>query len=315
VATELIALGRAREKAPEAFSEALDDAATMHSLRALGYVGSGTTSRRKPPPDAADPKDRIESWNLLNKAELALQGRHFREALQAFERVLKKDPTNRFALSRSGIALLELKRPADAISRLKDALNQDPDHALSHEALARVYSGQRNFDQASNQWLEVLRLQPRHLQAWLHLAEARAGAGKKLDASKALAEAARIAPRNPQLRIRLALSLTATGDLEGAVRELLRASELTAPGEFRHSGALGLLLLNLHRPEAARPWLERSNPTEGDFANAQLTLATLEAAKGAEPAARQALAKAIQADPRLRSRAASDPRLAPLLSP
>ena len=67
------------------------------------------------------------------------------------------------------------------------------------------------------------------------------------------------------------------------------------------------------RDEDARSWLARARPEEADFAEARYQLALLEAARGRTDAARAALSDALNAAPALRSRAAADTRLSPLL--
>ena len=48
---------------------------------------------------------------------------------------------------------------------------------------------------------------------------------------------------------------------------------------FPHSGALGLILVQLGRGAEARPWLARSGPAEPEYAEARRALAALGSAR------------------------------------
>jgi Flp pilus assembly protein TadD len=162
-------------------------------------------------------------------------------------------------------------------------------------------------------WLEATRLQPRRAEVWANLGSALGLGGKLQEAVQALAHAAELEPRDARLLARLAFAEHAAGRIQDAVRHLRATAELSGPDGFRHSGALGLLLLRLDLSEEARGWLGGSRPGEAEFAEARLQLAILEAESGRGDQARQALREALRADPGLRSRAAADARLARLL--
>ena len=77
---------------------------------------------------------------------------------------------------------------------------------------------------------------------------------------------------------RLAFAEHGNGRVEDAARHLGEAAEAAAPGEFRHSGALGLILLQAGRRDEARVWLARSRPSEPEYEEARRGLARLETA-------------------------------------
>jgi tetratricopeptide (TPR) repeat protein len=160
-----------------------------------------------------------------------------------------------------------------------------------------------------------VRLQPRRAEAWANLGSALGRSGKAKEAAAAIAHAVELSPKNPNpdLLARLAFAEFGAGDVAGAARHLREESEHRAPGAFRHSGALGILLVQLGRTDEARPHLQRSQPEEPEYAEARLRLAILEADAGRETEARRALAEALRVSPALRERARADARLAKLL--
>jgi len=84
-------------------------------------------------------------------------------------------------------------------------------------------------------------------------------------------------------------------------------------GKFPFSATLGLLWLKRGDAGEAARWLRRSRPGEVDYAEARFELAIIALRGGDRGEARQALAQAVVAQPKLRARAESDSALAPLL--
>ncbi len=311
-ARELAALLRRAEEAPAASSGELADPEAIARLRALGYTGAGATAG-EPPPGVADPKDRLDSWNALSQAlELLEQGRHG-DAVARFDAVLEKDPDNPFALSRSGAALIEAGDFTAAAERLRRAARLRPGDADTRSSLAVALSRGGYDREATEHWLELVRLQPLRTGAWVNLATSLGRSGKTAEAVRALEHAVELAPERADLRIRLAFVQHSTGNVEAAARHLRLAAERTGPEAFPHPGALGLLLLRTGKAEEAGPWLERSRPADGDFAEARFQLARLAAAAGNRTAARRHLELALGAAPKLRALAETDPTLADLL--
>ncbi len=309
-ARQLVALLRQAEARPAASSQAADPEA-LARLEALGYAGAGVGAG-EPPPDAADPKHRVELWNALSRAtELAERGQHT-AAVAAYDAVLKEEPDNPFALSRSGAALIEARDFAAAARRLERAARLRPEDAETRAALAGALSHAGRDAEAAEHWMELARLQPARVDAWVNLATSLGRSGKAGEAVGALAQATRLAPERTDLLIRLAFIQHSMGNTSEAIGNLLLAAERTGVEAFPHAGALGLLLSRAGRAEEAVVWLGRSRPSESDYAAARFELARLRAEAGDRDAARRELALAVGADPRLRARAEADPELAGL---
>lgn len=282
-------------------------------LRALGYLGSGGSDIEPPATGLRDPKDGGTLRDLLTVADQQLRRGDHRAATATFDAVLAQDPENRFALLRSGSALVQLGDPRRAIPRLRKAAQLNPDQPEAHEALGVAFSRAGQHGPAAEQWKEVVRLQPRRAEAWSSMGAALGLSGKKDDAVRAFTHAVELEPDDPQWIAKLAFAEHSAGRIGAAAAHLEQAAALSGENGFAYSGSLGLLLLQLERSAEARGWLERSRPVEGDFAEAKLQLAILEADAGRREAARRALREALAAAPQLRTRAEADPRLASLL--
>ncbi len=312
-ARRLAALLREIEARPAAAAaRRVTDAETLAALRALGYVDAGTTAGSEPPPGLADPKDRVALRELLTEAdELLRRGEHAAAAAK-FDEVLAAEPENRFALSRSGEALLRGGDPRGGVERLRAAVALDPERAELRSLLGEALTHVGEYAAAIREWMELVRLAPAEPRGWSNLGAALGKAGRADDAVEAFRRAAELAPGDADRLTRLAFAEYAAGRHGDAATRLLEAEGILGE-RFPHSGALGLVLLELGRKAEARPWLARSRATEGEYPAARFSLAVLEAEAGRTDAARTALQEALARRPELASRAAADPRLAPLL--
>jgi choline-sulfatase len=292
---------------PAANSEALA------RLRSLGYLGGSAPGIEPPAQGLRDPKDGAAVRELLTEGDELLRRGEARDAAVRFEAALEQDPENRFALLRSGTALVALHQLPRAISRLEKAARLGPDSPDTHWALAEALVRSGRLEAARGEWQKVIRLQPRRAEAWANLGSVLGQAGRPREAAAALERSVELSPRDADLLARLAFAEFGAGDVEDAARHLRDEEGLRAPGDFRHAGALGILLVRLGRLEEARPYLLRSQPREPEYGEARLNLAILEAEAGRPAEARRALGESLRVSPALRSRAHADARLKELL--
>ena len=265
---------------PAAAAAPVADADALARLRALGYTGSAAAAAEPPARGLRDPRDGRELRDLLTEADGLLRRGDHRAAVTRFDAVLARDPGNRFAIQRSGVALLGQGDLRAALPRLERAVELDPRQPEARSALAEALGRAGRHAAAVAQWQEAVRLQPGRAEAWASLGSALGRSGKPEEAVKALARAVELEPRNPRLLARLAFAEHGDGRLDAAARHLREAAEASAPGEFRHSGALGLVLLLAGHQAEARVWLARSRPSEPEYEEARRALAKLGAAAG-----------------------------------
>ena len=288
-----------------------DDERVRASLEALGYVtgGSGTAEA---PAGLPDPKDRVAMRRALLQADGLLRRERPREAIAAFDAILAEEPTNRYAMFRSGIAYVRAGAPRAAAERLARAVQLDPSNADARFALADALTRSGEQERAIAEWREVIRLQPRRGVAWSNLGTLLAEVGRNDEARQTLAHAVEIEPDNPRLLTGVAQTERALGEHEAAARHLLAAARV-APAEFRLAATLGVLLLEQGKRDEAQGWLARSRPDDADYADGRFALARDRAAHGDASGATAALREALAADPALYGRVMADPGLAALL--
>jgi choline-sulfatase len=319
-ARRLAALLRQVEARPTVAAAApLADPETRERLHALGYLGAAAPASalaRAVATAAAlpDPKDRLEQRSRLTAAQEALERGEVDAALALFDEVLAAEPDNRFALSRSGVALLRRGDLERAIPRLERAARGDPLAAETRSALAEALTLAGRDQEAIALWTLIVSQQPRWAAAWGNLGTSLGRAGRAADAVRALERALALEPADPARLARLAFARHAAGDLEGAIRDLRLLAERLGAERFPHRAALGLLLLRAGRTPEARRWLAASRAEEAEYPEARLALARLLAAGGDREAAGRVLRAAAAGHPRVRTLAAGDPALAGLLS-
>jgi choline-sulfatase len=289
------------------------DSEAVAKLRSLGYLGAGGGSVGDPPASGLrDPKDGRALRDLLTEADVLLRAGKTAASIPKFEAVLREDPTNRFALLRSGTALLATGDATRAAARLTKAVAANPAQPEARSALARALLRAGRPREAVPHAMEAARLQPRRAQVWAELGTALGLSEKAPEAVAAFERAVELEPQNADLVVRLAFAEHAAGRIADAARDLLRAASLQR-GTFEHPAALGVLLFDAGRRAEARQWLIVSRPTDPDFGEARLRLALLEADRGEFDGARRALSDAIAASPALRERAKAEPTLRGLI--
>ncbi|MCP4895961.1 MAG: tetratricopeptide repeat protein, partial [bacterium] len=304
------------ESQPSADSVTSLDAETAARLESLGYVGAGSYPANIPAKGLADPKDRIALWNRLGQAVAAQEAGQLTTALKAFDEVLAVEPSNPFALSRSGALLTsgirDPKRFRLGISRLEKCVRITPSDAEAWRALAEAHVAISDWPEAADAWQEVVRLQPRRREAWIGLANALGLAGRPDRAVNAFERLLELSPDDSEVRVRSAFAKVAAKDIAAAVTDFEVAVRLSGD-DFHHAGALGILLQQLGRESEALIWLRRSMPSEGDFVASRVALARLEVQAGRTEAARQAIAEALAVDATVRDKVLQDATLADLL--
>ena len=274
-ARELERVRRAVASLPATTAPGSADPEALAKLRSLGYLGAGASASEPPASGLRDPKDGARLRELLTAADVALRDGNPSAAVPLFDSVLRDDPENRFALLRSGTALLAAGEAAAAASRLERAVRLDPERAEARALLADALLQSGRSEAAVPHAMELVRLQPRGAANWVKLGTALGMSRRVPEAVAAFERAVALEPGDPRWLARLAFAQHAAGRRDAAIASLERLASLTGE-EFPHAGALGILLAQAGRNAEARQWLARSRPGEADHAEARRTLETLQ---------------------------------------
>jgi cytochrome c-type biogenesis protein CcmH/NrfG len=87
---------------------------------------------------------------------------------------------------------LQQRRPDEAISRLQEAIEQQPNSAEAHYLLGEAYLTQGKADQAISAFQDALRLNPKYAEADVGLGAAYLSKGMKQQADEAFKKAAEL---------------------------------------------------------------------------------------------------------------------------
>ncbi len=248
---ELVALEQhmsATAAAPKAAVEVDPDARAR--LAALGYVGTFVTALAPDRAGLADPKDKIQLFNLMTQArETARHDKESDEGLHALERVVAADPKVIDAWFMLGNEYYRRRQFARAIEQFKRALDLKPDYDLVVINMANAYRAMGRDQEAMVGYRRFMELDPKNAQIRYEAAQILIDSGNLDEARQQLTEALRLEPKLAAARNALGVLALRGGDLAGAEREIRAAIEEKADVRLAH---FNLALLAEQRGDVPR---------------------------------------------------------------
>ena len=88
------------------------------------------------------------------------QAKDLKAAVELLNAAISVEPENPVPLVQLGACYLRMKRPADAIFRLEEAVDLDPENVAAHDLLAQAYYDDNDLPSALARWAYVLQLEP-----------------------------------------------------------------------------------------------------------------------------------------------------------
>ena len=222
---ELVALEQrmsASAAAPKAAVEVDPDARAR--LAALGYVGTFVTAVSPDRAGLADPKDKIQLFNLMTQArETARHDKESDEGLHALERVVAQDPKvidAWFMLGNEYYRRRQFTRPSNSSSARCDL---KPDYDLVVINMANAYRALGRDQEAMVGYRRFLELDPKNAQIRYEAAQILIDSGKLDEARQELTQALALEPKLAAARNALGVLALRRGDISGAEREIRAA--------------------------------------------------------------------------------------------
>jgi arylsulfatase A-like enzyme/tetratricopeptide (TPR) repeat protein len=216
-------------------------------LAALGYVGTFVSDPAAQPATLADPKDKIELFNLLTKARQELQDR--------------EQPSN------AGMAMLER------------VASKDPQVIDAWLLMGNEYAERRQFERAAESFTRALALKPDYDLAVINLARVHRALGRPDAAVAGLTQLLKTSPDNTYARQQLAQALLDDGRVVDAERELKAVLDRD-PNMAAARGSLGAVRLQQGDAVAAERELRGALARQPDLPLAHFNLALLAEQKG-----------------------------------
>ncbi len=230
-------------------------------LQALGYVSSASpASEQSEKERGPDPKDRIETANLLHHALLEVDDEHYAPAIPALQAVLKVQPDVPIANLDLGRALNAMERFPEAIPWLQKAVELNPQSGKAHfelgealgetgnwagsaeqlaAAVARTpdsedlyfflgfaYDNLQRLSDAEKAYRHALRINPKHFKANLFLGRLLGMQNRPTEALPFLENAVKLEPQSPDAHLFLANTYIELGQAANAQREQAEAQRL-----------------------------------------------------------------------------------------
>jgi len=319
------------QKGPESL-----DAETQQQLAALGYLGTPSKVTIDPDRPLADPKDKIELFNLIKRAGsessegrlddamstidrilgedtdileahnirgnlFAKLGAH-EDAVVAYQDAIARDPEYKPALFGLAVTYQELGRIADAEAGYRHILELDPRDNRANFSLARILADRRDFDDAIAVLNDAVDIGSE--QAGLHnlMAECYLGLEDYERAEKEVERTLSINPEFPTAYYNLALIHEGRGELGSAIDAYVKEIEV-APKDYKAHFNVAKLYGSRRQPEKMKRHFELAIEHNEEFAIGHFYLAKLHLDNGNLELAQQLATKGVDLGP--------EPKMAP----
>jgi len=267
---EKISLG-----APEPQAANLDSE-TVERLAALGYIGSSVKMKTRPARELADPKDKLEVYELIQQAGDLINHEQYSQAAGNLERalglepgipqarlllstcyvelgqreeakkildeILKEDPNSVQALIGLANILLQEGRADDVVALGEKALSIDSRNTQAYTLIGEVYMARMEHEKARPYLEKAVEIQPKMTRNVLNLAVCLVGLKEYDRAEKLLRQVLQDYPKFPLTYFHLGLLYEEQGKIEEACEAYSREIEYY-PDHFRARFNLGKLLL------------------------------------------------------------------------
>ena len=285
------------------------DPDTRARLAALGYVGTFVATPDADPSSLADPKDKIELFNLISRAREQMHDQHdwdgglktlrqvvatdprvvdawlmmgneysrrreFPRALDAFQRALALKPDYDLAVFNMANVYRTMGKDEEALVGYRRLLELDPRNAQAHQAVAQVLVDHGRLDEAQASLNRALEIQPamaaaRNTLGALRLKQGDVASGER-EIRAALAQSALLR----HAHFNLALAAEQRGDANLAIAEYKQEIALF-PGSYMAQFNLGKIYEKLGDRDGQRAAWRASIESNPDFAEGHLFLAKL----------------------------------------
>jgi choline-sulfatase len=233
---ELQALERGLSSGKEAPAAAVEvDPDARQRLAALGYVGTFVATASTDRAGLADPKDKIQLFNLMTQARETSRHDHASdEGLHALERVIAQDPKVIDAWFMLGNEYYRRGEFTRAIDQYTHALALKPDYDLVVINMANAYRALGRDREAMIGYRRFMDLDPRNAQIRYEAAQILIDNGELDEARAQLEHALQLEPKLAAARNALGVVSLKRGDARGAEREIRAAIAQNPDVRYAH---------------------------------------------------------------------------------
>jgi arylsulfatase A-like enzyme/Flp pilus assembly protein TadD len=203
------------------------DPALMERLKSLGYAGfSGGGSSTSTDASLPDPKDRIQTYELISDAIAESQHGEYQSSTEKLSAALKIDPASVPVHYLLGLNYYRLREFQKAVDEFQRVLQLSPDYELAVFNLGLAYARTGDFDRAIQALKRALELDGTNFSAAYNLGAAYLRKEMVPEATAAFRQALHINPDYAAAHRALGELLLYQGQIDESIAELRRASDL-----------------------------------------------------------------------------------------
>jgi choline-sulfatase len=305
VADGMIARLRAQEKetAGDDASKAAPevDTDTRARLAALGYVGSFVATTSGPASERADPKDKIELFNMMvdareTRKEEQNTDASIEKAIALYTRVVASDPNVIDAWFNLGNLHTRLGHFPEAIASYRKALELKPDYDLPVLNMANAYRKMGQDDAALAGYEHYLTIDSKNARVRYEMGEIFLARNDRVKAEENFRLAVDINPREAAALNALGAMAFERGDLPSAERQVREAIAIKDSTRLAHYN-LAVIAEQRNDAVAAEAEYRRELELHPDASKASFNLARLYEKAGNRTAQIAALKQAVDRNP------------------
>jgi len=269
-------------------------------LAALGYVGSFVATTASPRTERADPKDKIEVFNLMSDARDFAKAENsdeaFAKGVATYKKVVAEDPAVIDAWFGLGNIHQRARKYAESIPYFKRALELKPDYDLAVINMANAYRALGQDEAALAGYEHYLTIDPKNAHVRYEVGQIYLDKGDLTRADQNFQQALEIDPRVAPARNALGVLANLRGDLATAEREVRAALEIKSDVRLAHYN-LALIAEARNDVTTAEAEYRLELELHPDAYKAAFNLGRLYERVGNRPAQVAALAQAVTIDP------------------
>jgi arylsulfatase A-like enzyme len=201
------------------------DEETLAQLASLGYVGGAATTPGRSG-QGLHPPDVVDLEQELLRAQTAVTDQHWLEAAESLDFILRKDPTNRFALHFRSVAFAREGDTVKALELAQALIKIYPDSPEAYDLLGETLSQAGRPDDAAKLYAEALTKHGGDARLRFHRILALLEAKRIDDADSEVATLEKAFPSQPTTALSRAMIAALRGNVPGSLDALDRAVTL-----------------------------------------------------------------------------------------
>ncbi len=203
------------------------DPALMERLKSLGYAGfSGGGAAATKSSELPDPKDRIETYELISEAIEASQHGDYAPSVAKLNEALKTEPQSVPVHYLQGLNFYRLGQFSDAVGEFQKVLQLSPDYALAAFHLGLAYARTGRAEEAIATFKKTLQLDSTNFSASYDMGLLYQQKKMNADAAAAFRHSIEVAPAYVPGHMALGQLLLQEGQVDDAIAELRQAVSL-----------------------------------------------------------------------------------------